>query len=269
MVNSLLPFRNQEFNEPGIVPPVQAVVVPVLTVTTLTVTGQTSVQAISATAITATSLAATGLVSASDMQSTTAEITGAVTVGSLSAGSGAITGGALTGSSLTVGSGTPFTVNSSGVAIAHDLQAPTAEISGLASVGSLSSSGDVAGTTGHFSSPVTVPSSGAGVTNGNGWTALTFNNSWSGTGAYKLFPDGTVRLRGTMTPGTTTDGTTAFTLPAGVRPTDSDEFLCSVSGGASWCKVTIGSGGACLFFNGVGTVTGNNVSLENISFSTI
>lgn len=269
MVNNILAFRNQEFNEPGIPPPPSAVIIPVLTVTTLTVTGATSVQTLSATAITATSLTATGLVSAGDLQSPTAEISGLATVGSLSSTGSVSTTGALHGGTFSVGAANPFTVDGSGNVNAHDLASPTAEISGLATVGSLSS-GPISGTTGTFTSPVTVPSSGAGVTNGNGWTSVsTYSNGWSGTAAYRLFPDGTVRLRGLITPGTTTDGTQVFTLPAGVRPTDSDEFLCSVSGGAFWCKITPGSGGSVLFFNGAGTVTGNNVSLENISFSTV
>lgn len=272
MVNNLLAFRNQEFNEPGITPPVNAVVLPVLTVTTLTVTGATNVQTLSATAITATSLAATGLVSAGDLQSPTAEISGLATVGSLSSTGSVSTTGALHGGTFSVGAANPFTVDGSGNVNAHDLASPTAEISGLATVGSLSS-GTISGTSGTFTSPVTVPSSGAGVTNGNGWTSVsTYSNGWSGTAAYRLFPDGTVRLRGTITPGaggTVTDGTQVFTLPAGVRPTDSDEWLCSVSGGASWCKITPGSGGAVLFFNGTGTILNNNVSVENISFSTV
>lgn len=64
------------------------------------------------------------------------------------------------------------------------------------------------------------PSSGLRET----WHAVSYQNSWADFGgnyagvAYKLMSDGTVRLRGTMKPGTRTDFTVVFNIPAAYRP---------------------------------------------------
>jgi hypothetical protein len=57
------------------------------------------------------------------------------------------------------------------------------------------------------------------------WTALSYSNSWvnygssNPTAGYRKLPDGNVQMRGAIKNGTTSDGTTAFTLPSGYRPT--------------------------------------------------
>lgn len=56
------------------------------------------------------------------------------------------------------------------------------------------------------------------------WNTATLQNGWTNNGGgyaplqYRLLPDGTVHLEGTIKPGTTTDGTTVTTLPVGYRP---------------------------------------------------
>jgi hypothetical protein len=264
MVNSLLPFRNQEFNEPGIVPPPQTVIL-----TTLTVNGALSAGSVaSAGAVTAASVAATGLVSAGDLQAPTAEISG-LTVGSLSSTGSVATTGALAAGSLTVGSVTPLTVTSAGVLVAHDLQAPTAEISGLTTTGTLST-GAVAGSTATFSGAVQV----ASVNNGGAgaWQLLAYLNGWSTRAgffdlAYKILPDQTVQLRGTCVPGGA--NTIAAQLPVAVRPASNISFPCShdnVTAG-QMVRITIDIAGNITSFGMAGA--GTTFSFDQCKWSLI
>lgn len=99
------------------------------------------------------------------------------------------------------------------------------------------------------------------------WHNLSFSNGWSGTGQYKINPDGTVWMRGTITPGTRTGGTVIATLPVGYRPTMNDEYVISWAGGAFWNKITPQTNGQILYFDGTGG--GTVGTLSAVQFSTV
>lgn len=97
-------------------------------------------------------------------------------------------------------------------------------------------------------------------------TGVGFQNAWVNFGApygsasYRTEPDGTVRLRGLIKNGTL--GTTAFTLPAGFRPTGSRLFPASSNVAAGTVQV-----------DATGAVTPNGgsnvyITLDGITFST-
>lgn len=52
-----------------------------------------------------------------------------------------------------------------------------------------------------------------------------FVNGWSGTVYYRLMPDNTVQMTGTLTPGTAADGTAFAGVPAGYIPASHSEFV--------------------------------------------
>lgn len=100
-----------------------------------------------------------------------------------------------------------------------------------------------------------------------GWTGVTFANGWSGTCQFRLMADGTVRLRGSVVPGTRTGGTTVFTLPVGYRPAVSDEFMIPWTGGAFWNKLDMNTNGTATYFDG--TAGGAVGTTSSISFDTV
>lgn len=102
------------------------------------------------------------------------------------------------------------------------------------------------------------------------WLAPSFTNSWvnSGTGTqtagYWKDANGTVHLRGTIKSGT--NGTSAFTLPAGYRPLLSEYFLILMSGGVG--EVVVAADGTVTVINLTGTGATLS-SLAALSFSTV
>jgi hypothetical protein len=111
-----------------------------------------------------------------------------------------------------------------------------------------------------------VANGGTGIATLPTWAAVTFANGWVNFGgtydtcAYLITWDGVVYLKGLMSTGTV--GLTAFTLPAGYRPSKSKIF--SVSSNGAFGQVQIDASGA------VALTVGSNVyaSLEGISFRT-
>jgi hypothetical protein len=69
------------------------------------------------------------------------------------------------------------------------------------------------------------------------WTFPSLNSSWVNYGAgfqtirYRKTPDGTVHIQGLIAGGTTTGGTTVFTLPAGYRPAGTLILTSQADGG--------------------------------------
>ncbi|KOS04162.1 hypothetical protein [Paenibacillus polymyxa] len=105
-----------------------------------------------------------------------------------------------------------------------------------------------------------------------GWAAVTFANSWTSytgrTVGYIKKTDGIVHIRGSITGGTVTNGTTIFTLPAGFRPTQNMSFVVAFSKGDG----TYGTGAVVVAVNGTVYVDGitNNtlIPLDSIIFPT-
>jgi hypothetical protein len=97
-----------------------------------------------------------------------------------------------------------------------------------------------------------------------GWTTVaSFSNSWGATAsapAYILLGR-IVYLRGAMTAGTA--NTTAFTLPAGYRPSLASSFMCSQNGGTSGIIVNLSTTGA------VQPLTSGLCWLVNVSFPVV
>ena len=100
-----------------------------------------------------------------------------------------------------------------------------------------------------------------------------FENSWTsysatdGPVAFRKYPDGTVRLRGTIAGGATT--TVAFTLPSGYRPQyrwRGYAMYDQISATAAAQINVQDDGTVMVFFSGGGT--GRFISLDQVSFST-
>ena len=112
----------------------------------------------------------------------------------------------------------------------------------------------------------------------------TFNNYWNGAvyklsesgyangwddiggdfevGSYKLSISGTVELSGVLSAGTTTNGTTIFTLPVGFRP--SKTVLCLAATELGDCLISINTSGTVSISRfGSG---GNYISLNSVKF---
>jgi hypothetical protein len=100
------------------------------------------------------------------------------------------------------------------------------------------------------------------------WTAATLENSWVNFGsgyteaAYYKDAYGFVHLHGTIKNGTTTDGTTILTLPAGFRPAMHCNFLASNNGNVASIVVT-STGGITIG----GLTSATELSLNGIYFS--
>lgn len=102
----------------------------------------------------------------------------------------------------------------------------------------------------------------------NDWTTLAYAGTWTTRAgffplAYKILPDGTVRLRGTLVPGA---AALIATLPVGVRPASSCSYPCpcdSVAAGVT-TRVNIAADGTItsLGIGGAPTTFG----LDGISF---
>jgi hypothetical protein len=100
------------------------------------------------------------------------------------------------------------------------------------------------------------------------WTPVTYENSWSdyGSGApvVQFVASGnSVYFRGGMKPGTTTDGTLAFTIPSQYSPPVAYHFfpVASISGtpATSGLRVMVNTGGNVTIY-GVGSSVGVDVS---------
>lgn len=78
------------------------------------------------------------------------------------------------------------------------------------------------------------------------WVTPSLSAGWTGSYGfgYKKLTNGIVYIRGRLTPGTETDGTTIFTLPAGYRPVDATVNIITSN--------IVGSAGARLYINGSG-----------------
>jgi len=101
----------------------------------------------------------------------------------------------------------------------------------------------------------TIPETWHTINGSNGWTA------GSPAPQYRLMPDGTVLLKGVLTGGTTVDGTTITTLPAGYQPQVSQHVICS-STGSDWRKVVINSNGSIQIFHAIAA----DIRLDNVRF---
>lgn len=100
------------------------------------------------------------------------------------------------------------------------------------------------------------------------WIAPTLLNSWVDSGApeevagYRKTLWGEVQLRGSIKNGTTTNGTTILTLPAGYRPASTRRFG-SVFASSGSCTILVDAAGAVTIYQ----VTNNAVlSLESVRF---
>lgn len=100
------------------------------------------------------------------------------------------------------------------------------------------------------------------------WTPVTFENSWSnyGSGAPSVqfvASGNSVYFRGVMKPGTTTDATLAFVIPAQYSPPVAYHFftVASISGNpaASGLRIVVNAGGNVTIY-GVGSSAGVDVS---------
>lgn len=85
------------------------------------------------------------------------------------------------------------------------------------------------------------------------WTAVTWQNSWTDYAGfqsvqYRKVGD-MVQVRGVGAPGTTTSGTTVFTLPTGYRP-PATVMTAQASGSGVFGRVDFQANGAVRFFNG-------------------
>jgi hypothetical protein len=101
------------------------------------------------------------------------------------------------------------------------------------------------------------------------WTAPTLLNGWTNfgsgnaTAAYMIDAMGFVHVRGVITGGTPTDGTTLFTLPAGFRPPANVSCNAINAGNHSSIRIDIGSTGDVKLY-GMG---GAGIPDMNFSFS--
>lgn len=103
------------------------------------------------------------------------------------------------------------------------------------------------------------------------WHAVTLENGWTNAGVltcqYKMLPFNAVFIVGTLTPGTTTDGTTLFTLPASYCPVHQICFALGTQGLSSTRNnvgfIAVNTDGSCNVYGVSGT------GLEFIHFSGI
>lgn len=91
-------------------------------------------------------------------------------------------------------------------------------------------------------------------------TAATLLNGWTprpggyAAPAYSLLPDGRAWICGAATPGTLTNGTVLFTLPAELRPTRHHSFECPASAGGK-AMVQVESSGNITVYNATAGIT--------------
>lgn len=180
-----------------------------------------------------------------------ARISGNVTVSDASLGSAGVY------STLRI-NGAATRINLSGVQIGSPDTVTSAGIQ-IDSTGGAPSEVHIVGTqlfaTGNMTVPVTIASGLTDVfTDYPYWINLTLQNGWTVVPKTKLEQNGsTVRVEGTITAGTTADGTAIFTLPVGYRPTASVSIpVVTLNGGGTptgTATVTIAS-------TGVATIVG-------------
>ena len=85
----------------------------------------------------------------------------------------------------------------------------------------------------------------------NGWT--NFGGGFQGAG-YIEYPDKTAGLSGVIKPGTTTSGTTLFSIPGGITPAANHVFISpTAASGTSFASVVVEAGGAVKIQNPIGT----------------
>lgn len=103
----------------------------------------------------------------------------------------------------------------------------------------------------------------------SGWTVLTFSNSWVSydggasqeTPMYRLL-NGVVYVKGLMKLGSA--GLTAFTLPAGYRPTKRRKFIAAANGGT--CELNLLTDGTVVPNGYTSGATNAYVSLDTMTF---
>jgi hypothetical protein len=102
-------------------------------------------------------------------------------------------------------------------------------------------------------------------------STLGYSNGWadnSGTtyekGRYRMMPDGTVMLSGTLVGGTIANGTLMFTLPVRYRPAKNVIFA-TASGAPDYTTVIVGSNGQCTCWD-VSSAP-NGICLDGIRFA--
>lgn len=253
----------------------------VQTLTNKTFTGTTGMGQVNATGVTATgtvqgaSVTATGTVTGATVTSTGAvnaaseAITGASTAASYTA-TGQVAGAtaAITGAATAAS----FTANGNGAVTgvvtpkqyANEAAANTAGANVAGNVVYLTApttNGYVAGLFSYLGGAWTP------LADDTGWTVATLSNSWVSYDGGAVFEvpsyrrkNGLTFLKGIMKSGTT--GTTVLTLPAGMRPSKSRQFVINAGGGAATAIIQITNAGV-LSVLGYGTsATNANVSLE-------
>jgi hypothetical protein len=96
------------------------------------------------------------------------------------------------------------------------------------------------------------------------WHAMALTGGWTGTGQYKLMPDGTVMIRtsgGSLAAGTITSGTVIWTAPAGYRPASTQQsiplVISAVGGGSVAAAVD-----PFLLITNTGALSVNNISAQ-------
>lgn len=101
----------------------------------------------------------------------------------------------------------------------------------------------------------------------SGWNNLTLLNSYtahSETPQYKMMPDGTVMLRGSLLNGTTTDGIQIASLPAGFRPAQTHRYVTAEQGTAlDYRHIEVYSTGAIHAWHVTGS---SSICLDGIRF---
>lgn len=91
------------------------------------------------------------------------------------------------------------------------------------------------------------------------WTNFTLQNGWTNPGGsydsagYRKMPDGTVLLRGAMSPGTASNGTTIFTLPSGYRPLKNQIFKVVADAGGPESRIEIDTAGVTKIYDATAT----------------
>jgi hypothetical protein len=103
--------------------------------------------------------------------------------------------------------------------------------------------------------------------NDTGWNTMTPSNGWVNTGGayavpgYRLYPDGTVKMRGAIQSGTL--GAQALSLPAGRRPINEVVLPIATGAATAGARIQIQTGGGIFIYSaGAGPVY-----LETVSFS--
>lgn len=103
----------------------------------------------------------------------------------------------------------------------------------------------------------------------SGWVAASFQNGWGNLGgAYQTVAyrkvGGVVYLRGLAAGGTTTDGTSVFTLPTGFRPSATEAFpIANAASPTNDTRIEITAAGAVTVY---GPVNNSYVGLSGINF---